>query len=157
LIELHIIKQYIDSGVKLGVVVDVAQALEAQIGPHPFASAKLETEGKHLIEKGDDGNFYDRRTGQIIAHFIESFFKSVEFGPDGLANLWHPFGDDRILVAPRVKFGRPVLTKSHIPTRTLFDFYQNGDTVDLLSKLYRVPIGDVRAAIGFEEKLLEAA
>lgn len=57
-----------------------------------------------------------------------------------------------IVLDPRVRFGRPTLVGHGLPTDTLFERYQAGDSIASLARDYDITSGEVEEAIRFESR-----
>lgn len=57
-----------------------------------------------------------------------------------------------VALDPRVRFGRPTLIKSGLPTDSLFERYQAGDPIATLARDYDVAPGDVEEVIRYESR-----
>jgi uncharacterized protein (DUF433 family) len=76
---------------------------------------------------------------------------------DGLPIRLFPFSREpahdcprTVVIDPEIRFGRPTLSTSGIPTDILFDRHQAGDSVADLAADYDLPLGDVEEALRYE-------
>jgi len=86
-------------------------------------------------------------------------FERIEYDRGAPLRLY-PFTRDPSREAPRVvamdpavRFGRPALVGSGIPTEILGERFRAGDSVTELAEDYGLPTGDIEEAIRFESRL----
>lgn len=159
LIEIFVFKELKKRGIKNKDIFKAHQVLsKAYQTPYPFASVKLLSSGKEILTetfvKADD-------TMQIyFKEIIEPFSKLVEFDSlnSGLATKFYPLGKDQsIVVNPQHQFGQPVLENTNIKASTIYGLYKGGESVDFLSKLYKLPVSQINNAIKYGEERRQAA
>ena len=68
---------------------------------------------------------------------------------------WSPAAG--VLMDPGLQFGEPCIAGTRIPTETIWAFHQAGDSIDLLARMYDLPVEQITAAIQWEEKLAQFA
>jgi len=137
---------------------------------HPFAIHQLKTDGKSIFSitrselerySPDDGDevterqlLKDLAMGQyVIARFAEPYFKKIDYGPLEAVRYW-PQGNDRsVVIDPARSFGRPIDSKSGVPTKAVYDMYKAGDDIPTISAWYRMEVAAVADAIDFEKSL----
>ena len=132
---------------------------------HPFAtdSVKFQTDRKRVFletarETGDP-KLLDLMTNHFVmyAAMERALEKNLEFDVSGLARLWRPAPEvaPSVFVSPVYAFGRPVVSRRHVPTATLFEAWkaEAGDDV-AVSRWHDVTPDDVREAVDFEMRPL---
>ncbi len=68
-----------------------------------------------------------------------------------MATIWRPH--TCVWINPEVQAGTPCVDGTRIPTGTLADLHDAGLEFEDLSDDYQLSIGQVRAAIGYEDSL----
>lgn len=127
---------------------------------HPFAMNKrFKADGKHIFEEvvTDEG---ERRLLNLMNDNFElvpavepSLFEQVFYVED-IARAWTPLHQHpRVIVNPRISFGRPVVRDVWIPTETLFKSYLAEGGVEEAADEFGVSAEDVLAAARFEQDL----
>ena len=93
-----------------------------------------------------------------IRQMLERYLDRIERSPKGFPIRLFPFsrhaGDDdarKIVIAPTVAFGRPVLIGTSIPTAAIFDRFLAGDPITDLARDYRVKDSLIEEAIRCEQ------
>jgi uncharacterized protein (DUF433 family) len=112
---------------------------------HDLIAAKL----LHTFE-------FEPRIEQRSRKWILIRLSRIEFTEEGPVRLY-PFSREPadecpklVAIDPRVRFGRPTLVESALPTDALFDRFRAGDSVEVLAKDYSVTASKVMEAIRFE-------
>jgi uncharacterized protein (DUF433 family) len=57
-----------------------------------------------------------------------------------------------VVIDPRLSFGRPVLTRSAVPTEVIFDRFQAGDSLEDMALDYNVDEKEIEEALRFEQR-----
>ena len=130
--------------------------------PHPLAEKDFETDGMDLFvdHLGEVVNI--TQGGQIgIREFLKTYLKRIERDMTGIATKLYLFNrrdlpptevqQTRVVVDPRISFGRPVLVGSHIATRVVYQRFAAGDSVEELAADYARPSSDIEEAIRCEQ------
>ena len=128
---------------------------------YPFAREHFLTDGTDLfIAVLDDPQqvVSASRPGQHAwREAIEACARSFDYVND-LALRWHPMGRDfRIVIDPRVSFGRPTVEDTGIPTEAIADRWTAGEDVESLVDDFRLSREQVKDALWFEKKIRHAA
>ena len=142
--------------------------------PHPLLTERMLTDGVSvLIEKM--GILIDAsKSGQIAMRpVLEAHLQRIEQDIDGLAVTLFPFvrnspqnerqpvvlaKEPRIIsLDPRIRFGRPVIAGTSIPTEEIAERFRAGDTVDELAAEYERAPKEIEEAIRCELTLDKAA
>lgn len=127
---------------------------------HPFAMNKrFKADGKAIFEEvvTDEG---ERRlvnlmndNFEIVSAVEPSLFDQVFYVED-IAREWTPIPQySRVVVNPKLSFGRPVVKGIWIPTETLFNAYQVEGGAAQAAEEFGVTEQDVVDAVSFEKEL----
>ena len=99
------------------------------------------------------------KEGQLgLRECLQGYLRRIEHGESGLATRLYPFtrkdttagSPTRVMIDPRIAFGRPVITGTGIPTATVFERYFAGETREQLSEDYERSVEDIDEAIRWE-------
>ncbi len=129
--------------------------------PHPLAEKTFETDGKHMLIK-HLGDYIDiSHEGQRLLPIMDAYLERIERDAHGTATRLYLFNkqDDppatvqasRVVVDPRVAFGRPVLGGTRIVTEVVFQRFIAGESVAGLADDYGRPDSDIEEAIRCEQ------
>lgn len=123
---------------------------------HPFARQDHRTVliGKdlHIFLKEDAENpvgLTGRDFGQkSMKPCIEAYMKDLDYDADGLAVLYRAFtfGDQEIVLNPKVRFGAPIVTGVGYSAETLWRAAVTEGSIEKAAELYEVPVAAVEAA-----------
>jgi uncharacterized protein (DUF433 family) len=161
LIESAFIRHFREMGYSPQTIRKVALKLRDRHSiDHPFAMDKrFRADGKSIFEEvvSDEG---ERRLVNLMNDNFEilpaiepSLFHQVFYVED-IARAWTPIAHhSRIVVNPKIAFGRPVVTDIWIPTEALFASYQVEGGVAGAAVEFGVSESDVLAAVNFEQEL----
>ncbi len=128
---------------------------------HPFATSnvKFQTDRKQIFldtarETGDHA-LLNLMTKQVAIYEVleQSFARDLEFDVEGLARLWRPAPSEapNVMVAPVFAFGKPVISRRMIPTKTLFESWvANDHEKEAVAEWFNVEPSEVDEAIRFE-------
>jgi uncharacterized protein (DUF433 family) len=87
---------------------------------------------------------------------LEAYLRRVERDPVGVPIRLFPFAtlrqtDDRpIVIDPRVRFGRPCIAGTGIPTVVIHERFRAGDDMDEIAADYGRDRGEIEKAIRYE-------
>jgi uncharacterized protein (DUF433 family) len=162
LIEARFVKVFLDHGVSLHTIRIVAKEAEAIFQTtHPFCVKKFETDGETILarlrdEQAEGGErLLDlKRKNFVFPAVFNPLLKTLDFDTSGDAVRWWPRGNfTPIVLDPKRAFGAPIVERSCVPTRALFDAHRAGEPPERIAKWFRVDLEEVRAAIEFESSL----
>jgi uncharacterized protein (DUF433 family) len=141
---------------------------------HPLLTERMLTDGVSVfIEK--TGTLINATKGGQLAmrQLLEAHLHRIEQDVDGLAIRLFPFvrhdpntqraplalaQEPRIIsIDPRIRFGRPVITGTSIPTDEIAERFRAGDTVEQIAEEYGRPSQEIQEAIRSELILDKAA
>jgi uncharacterized protein (DUF433 family) len=159
LIDTLVVGRLRDAGVSLQYIRKVHDTLirEFQM-PHPFCRKALLTDGKAIwVETADE--FGEWKLKEILTRqhafpsVLRECLEQIEYD-DGtlLAKQWNVH--DRVIINPKIKYGKPVIGTVGIPTAILAAGYRaNGKDAVAVANWYDVTPEDVLAAVHFEAQL----
>lgn len=129
---------------------------------HPFAmNNRFRTDGRSIFMESTDDEEERRVLNLMNDNFVmepvinRSLFDSIFYVED-VARAWRPLdATPRVVINPRIAFGRPVVDKIWVPTETLANaaFVEGG--VEEAAEEYDVEVEDVAQAVRFERSLDE--
>jgi uncharacterized protein (DUF433 family) len=163
LLELRIVKEFVQHGVSLLVVRRCLEFAKAEFGmtDYPFTSQRFCTDGRtifrEVLRDGQEPEILDLRSRQYVFREIikPSLYAGIEYEGE-MARRWYPEGRDRktIVVDPAMQFGKPVLEESGVPTEVLYAAYlAEGQDKATVARIYEITPRQVEAAVRFEERL----
>lgn len=151
LIEFYIFYCLRELGVTQKKIFEAHEAMVKQLKTiHPFASAKVLTDGKSILYALEDGTTIKADKSKQIAlkQIIENFCKKIEFSDNNLAEKFYPLGKNKyIVVDPQHQFGQPTVEETNILAETIYNMHEAGETNEFLSRLYDISLKEVQAAI----------
>lgn len=167
LIELRFIATFAAAGVGLREIRKIMKEASDELShPHPFATRTVfRTDGKKIVAqialKHGLNLIYDLRSHnyEMPTVVMMTFKSDVIFDPDGEAVAWkpRPLIAPNVIIHPKFAFGRPVLERSHIPTRTLAQAVKVEKSARFVAEVFEVPENQVRQAVNFEKDLHKLA
>jgi uncharacterized protein (DUF433 family) len=151
LIEFYIFYCLRELGVAQKKIFEAHEAMAKQLKTiHPFASAKVLTDGKSILYALEDGTTIKADKSKQIAlkQIIEDFCKKIEFSDNNLAEKFYPLGKNKhIVVDPHHQFGQPTVEETNVLAETIYNMHEAGETNEFLSRLYDISLKEVQAAI----------
>lgn len=159
LIELRVIKGFVDEGVSLKTIRHCLEfARECAKDDRPFSTQQFRTDGRRIYLEGL------RRTGEeelldlkdrqyVIKKMIDRTFRDLDLADD-IVVRWRPFdGKPSIVIDPARAFGQPIATDAGVPTVVLAQAVKAEGSVERVTRLYDVSATAVRDAVRFEHSL----
>ena len=143
--------------------------------PHPLLTEKMLTDGVSVIVEKSEVLIDASTKGQVVMReVLEAHLQRIEQDFDGIAGRFfpfvrhHPHGMDRtpdrlvnepkvISLDPRVRFGRPVISGTSIPTEEIAERFLAGDTFAAMAEEYGREAEEIEEAIRCELTLDKAA
>ena len=129
---------------------------------YPFAMQQMWVGAPDLFVEIDGAPVAVTRFWQSALGLMREFLIPVvnehyglSFDSKQQASSWSPSAG--VLMDPGLQFGEPCIEGTRIPTETVWAFYQAGDSVDLLARMYDLAATQVTAAIEWEERLAQIA
>jgi uncharacterized protein (DUF433 family) len=163
LVEARFVKHFVDLGLSPQSIRKVAKKLRAKHHEdHPFATnRRFRTDGKKVFlevaETEEELRILDILNDSFVMGPVieQSLFEAILYAED-LAYRWRPFRRaPKILLDPKIAFGRPVLEGKWVPTRTLYKSYIAEGALAAVADEFEIPEEDIEQAIAFERSLLE--
>lgn len=141
---------------------------------HPLLTEKMLTDGVSVFVEQAQSLINASREGQMAMRLLmEAHLKRIDQDVDGLAVRLFPFvtrnaeiasppdllmHEPRIIaIDPQVRFGRPVIAGTSIPTAEIAERFRAGDSVATLADEYGRPAKEIEEAIRCELRLDTAA
>jgi uncharacterized protein (DUF433 family) len=165
LVEAHVLCAFRRTHeIELRKIRSALKYVRAQFGSgHPLIDQRFETDGARLFVQKLGVLVDASAEGQIVMETIRPYFKRLEFSGDSVVRLY-PFtrstvedSPKSVFIDPRYSFGRPSLTRSHVPTAVIADRYKAGDSVEDLAKDYGCSRLDIEEGLRCELVLQTAA
>ena len=142
--------------------------------PHPLLTEKMLTDGISVFVEQTTGLVNASKDGQMaMRQLIEAHLQRIEQDVDGLAVRLFPFvrrsaetsspaallmQEPKVIsLDPRVRFGRPVIAGTSIPTAEIAERFRAGDSFAALADEYGRPEAEIEEAIRCELTLDSAA
>jgi uncharacterized protein (DUF433 family) len=142
--------------------------------PHPLLTERMLTDGVSIFVDKMDGLINASKGGQMALRVLmEAHLHRIDQDVDGLAIRLYPFvrrSPDTLVSSvallsepkfisldPRVRFGRPVIAGTSIPTEEIAERFQAGDSVVSLAAEYGRPEPEIEEAIRCEREIRRAA
>jgi len=128
---------------------------------HPLLEREMLTDGKdlfinryeHLVNVSRDGQMEMR---QIMAVYL----KRIKWDHGGKPIRLFPFTRDRyaespelISIDPKIRFGKPCISGTRIPTAIIAERHQAGDSIVLLAEDYGRKPEEIEEAIRYEGRI----
>ena len=129
---------------------------------HPFAmDSRFRTDGKAIFMESTDDENEQRILNLMNDNFVmrliieRSLFDAILYVND-VAHRWRPSDETpRVIIDPRLSFGRPVVNKIWIPTETLMDAFTVEGGTQATAEEFGVDEDAVVQAVKFEQNLDE--
>jgi uncharacterized protein (DUF433 family) len=131
------------------------------LSDHPLLEREMLTDGKdlfieqyeHLVNISQDGQMEMR---QIMAIYL----KRIEWDRGGIPVRLFPFTRDRyaespeiISIDPKIRFGKPCISGTRIPTAIIAERHQAGDSIVLMAEDYGRKPEEIEEAIRYEGRI----
>lgn len=127
---------------------------------HPFAmDNRFRTDGKAIFMESTDDEEEQRILNLMNDNFemgevIEQSLFDTIFYVDDLARQWQPNpGIPRVVIDPKIAFGRPVIKEIWVPTETLYDAFVVEEGAAEAAEEFGVDEDAVIQAAKFEQEL----
>jgi uncharacterized protein (DUF433 family) len=162
LVELHVLSAIRrDHQVKIRQVRKAITFLSSTLGSdHPLADQQMLTNGKDIfIEKYGELICCNQEGQMNMKSVLGVFLKRIERNKQGLPVRLYPFVSNRldeqvgfVSIDPRVRFGRPCIAGTGIPTAIVAERHKAGDLIQDLAKDYGRSPREIEEAIRYEER-----
>lgn len=144
----------------------IAYLQESFNTPHPLVNERMLTDRLSVFVDKAGQLINATQAGQLaMRQLLQAHLERIEPGIDGLATRLYPFvrrkpnpaleqtlhHEPRIIsLDPRVRFGRPVIAGTSIPTFEIAERFMAGDSVAVLAEDYGRPTDEIQEAIRCE-------
>jgi len=160
LIELRFVKAFRDLGLALPTIRECfKRAVEEVQDERPFSTRRFRTDGKSIFlditNNLPAGELVDLRWRQrVFRTIVEPSLKDLEFDAS-VVTRWFPLGMNRksVVLDPARGFGRPIVTRTGVPTEVIVQAVKTEGSAVRASALYEVTLTEIRDAERFEERL----
>jgi len=159
LIELRIIKSFLDAGLSLITVRNCLDyARECANDERPFSTRRFQTDGRTIFlesaRRTGEEELLDLKSHQyVIKKVIDRTFKDLDLS-EHIVTRWRPLdGKQSIVVDPARAFGQPITNSYGVPTVVLAEAVTVEGSFERVSRLYDVSIGAIKDAVKFEQSL----
>ncbi|MBK6999953.1 MAG: DUF433 domain-containing protein [Rhodoferax sp.] len=168
LLELRVVREFVGHGLPLLVVRRCLETARQVYGDYPMTTHKFCTDGKtvfmRVMRDGLEKELLDLRKRQLVFSDIikPSLYSGIEYEGD-TARRWYPEGKSRrnIVLDPLQQFGKPVVAEIGVPTEALFSNFKvegaDQAALNIVARIFDIPVRKVQAAVQFEEQLRLAA
>jgi uncharacterized protein (DUF433 family) len=160
LVEAHVLSAIRrEHGVSLSKVRRALSWLERHVpSPHPLADHELQTDKLDLFIEHYGGLINVSRHGQVeMRRVVVAYLARIDRNPNGIPIRLYPFTrchgaiePKPVVIDPEISFGRPVLVGTGIPTETVAERFNAGETIDELAEDYGRRRDEIEEAIRFE-------
>lgn len=170
LIEAHILDALrFEHRIPMKNVRNAVSYLKSRYGSkHPLAEYEFYTDRLDLLIRESGLLINVTKFGQtVMEEVIKAYLRRVEFDHGVIARLYPFIVKDRkdklekepklVVIDPLVAFGQPILVKSGIPTASIANRRNAGESIDALADDYGCEKSEVEAAISYEQRLKKAA
>jgi uncharacterized protein (DUF433 family) len=131
---------------------------------HPLLEPNLLTDGRNIFVEQFCGLVSASESGPKVFDWVRLFLDRIERDSDGAPIRLFPFTDKAraqsprsVAIDPRIRFGRPCIAGTNIPTAILAERHEAGDSVEALAEDYGRPERDIKAALEYERRSRPAA
>ena len=95
-----------------------------------------------------------------MSQVMGEYLKRISWDQAGIPIRLFPFTRDRytespavIAIDPKIRFGKPCITGTRIPTAIIAERHQAGDSIELLAKDYGRDAAEIEEAIRYEGRI----
>jgi uncharacterized protein (DUF433 family) len=148
--------------VKLPAVRKAVEYLRKRFrSDHPLLDRQMLTDGQDLFIEQYENLVNISQHGQMeMRQIMEVYLERIKRDRGGVPIRLFPFTRDRyaespefISIDPRVRFGKPCISGTRIPTAIILERHQAGDSIDLLAKDYGRNGEEIEEAIRYEGRI----
>jgi len=159
-IEILFIKSFQKHGLSLQLIRKAVERASLLLSSsHPFAIKIFYTDGKTILariaKEAEMPELIDliKKQYQFDEIVLPELYECIDFNKYDIAERYWPEGkNSKIIIDPKINFGKPSILGPNIPINVLYDFYKKGQTISELSEWYDIEISDVELAIYYENK-----
>ena len=165
LVDMLFVKKFLEHNIPLQTIRKALDEARNILRTQHFATKKFFTDGSNIYllvydESSGCDNIIALMTGgqYAISKIIVELSHKIEFDDViEYATRWYPLGKNgRIVIDPRISFGRPTIIGRGIATESIYNWYLGeNEKIDSVSNWLNVPPSEVQAAVNFEYGLHE--
>ncbi len=129
---------------------------------YPFAMQQIWIVSPDLFVEIDGAPVAVTRFWQSALDLMRGYLVPVTSNTHGLsfddcqlAATWSP--SEGVLIDPLLQFGEPCIAGTRIPTETIWALSEAGDDIELIARVYGLPVSQIKAAVKWESRLAEIA
>jgi uncharacterized protein (DUF433 family) len=164
LMELHVLSsiRYIHK-VKLPAVRSAVKYLRDQLdSEHPLLNEEMLTDGKHLFVKRYGELINASSQGQMqLWEVLGHYLKRIERDELGVPIRLFPYSRSKveelspriISIDPRIRFGRPCIAGTNLPTSIIAERHAAGESIKFLVEDYGREEEEIEEAIRYESRI----
>ncbi len=128
---------------------------------HPLLERQMLTDGKDLFIEQYEHLVNVSQQGQMaMKEIMDVYLKRIEWDRSGVPIRLFPFTRDRyeespeiISIDPKIRFGKPCIRGTRIPTAIIVERHQAGDSMTLLAEDYGRKAEEIEEAIRYEGRV----
>lgn len=125
---------------------------------HPLLDRQMMTDGKNLFIEQYGSHVSISEHGQMyLANFLDAHLKRIEWDESHIPIRLFPFtrpdvkdSPQLVVIDPRVRYGRPCIAGTGVPTRIIAERYTAGESIGSLVRDYGRPQEEIEEAIRYE-------
>jgi len=134
----------------------VAYLKEKFTSRHPLADQQMSTNGTDLFVEKYGQLINASQSGQLaMREVLAEYLDRIERSADGVPLRLYPFSgrpeSKAVVIDPEIRFGKPCVSGSGIPTVLIADRFYAGETISDLAKDYGRKAIEIEEAIRFEQ------
>ena len=164
LVEIHVLSSIRRiHKIKLQAVRDAIGHLRDRLGSeHPLFDHEMSTDGKDLFVD-HLGHLIDvsQRGQMVIREVMELYLRRIERDEAGMPFGLFPFSRPKveehsprlILINPMIRFGRPCIAGTNLPTSIIAERYAAGESTQFLVEDYGRETREIEEAIRYESRI----
>jgi uncharacterized protein (DUF433 family) len=164
LVELHVLSSIRSlHKVKLPAIREAIKFLRGQFNSeHPLLDYKMLTDGKDLFVEHYGQLINASQDGQMqIRVVLDQYLKRIERDELGIPIRLFPYSRPKvedqsprlISIDPRIRFGRPCIAGTNLPTSIIAERHAAGDSVQSLVEDYGRETKEIEEAIRYESRI----
>jgi uncharacterized protein (DUF433 family) len=148
--------------VKLPAVRDAIGYLQSKFeSDHPLLDRQMLTDGKDLFIEQYEQLVNISQQGQMaISRIMADYLKRIKWDRGGIPIRLFPFTRDRyaespefISIDPKIRFGKPCISGTRIPTSIISERHQAGDSIVSLAEDYSRDVAEIEEAVRYEGRV----
>lgn len=156
LISMRMVAIMLSRGVRLNDIRTAERYLRMEFHiAHPFINKEVWTYGSNVFIRLERHLLSASKYGQQAMDFLKEWITKVDldmtFDQQDYVESWSPYAD--ITLNPRIQLGRPCISETRIPSRSIWRKIQAGDSPEILANLYDVTLSQIEHIKAWEERL----